>query len=173
MDSSINYWVEHSDLFFHQIFMIVMGTLYAFAFLFGVSYKTINIYFYFVFYPASFSLFLKSKKKYYIILATFLFFLIPKIENRSSFFFDRCVDFLNYSASLFGSNYINMSVYLCVVIPILLYVPFLIIRFDFKTLKYIGATLLVIGLLYFLIIYPNFKSAIHFLMKAYPSKQAF
>ncbi len=63
-----------------------------------------------------------------------------------------------------------MSVYLCVVIPILLYIPFLIIRFNFKTLKYIGASFFVIGLLYFLIIFPNFKSALHFLMKAYPVK---
>jgi hypothetical protein len=56
------------------------------------------------------------------------------------------------------------------VIPILLYIPFLIVRLDLKTLKYIGATLLVIGLLYFLIIYPNFKSSIQFLMEAYPQK---
>ena len=168
MDSGISYWVEHSDSFVHQIFMIVMGTLYAFAFLFGVSYKTINIYFYFVFYPASFTLFLKSKKKYFVLLATFLFFLIPAFEAKSTHFFDQCVVFLNYSAGVFGSNYINMSVYLCVVIPILLYVPFLILRFDLKTLKYIGVTLLVIGLLYFLIVYPNFKNGIQFLMKSYP-----
>lgn len=164
----VNYWVENSNSFLHQIFMIVMGTLYAFAFLFGVSYKTINIYFYFVFYPASFALFLKSPKKYLVLLATFLFFLIPNIEVKSSFFFDRCVDFLNYGASVFGSNYINMSVYLCVVIPLLFYLPFLIIRLDRKTLKYTGATLLAIGLLYFLFIYPNFKSSIQLLMKTFP-----
>lgn len=166
----INYWIEHSDLFLHQIFMIVMGALYALAFLAGVSYKAMNIYCYFVLYPASFVLFLKSNKKYLVFPATFLFFLIPKIENKSSFFFDQCVGFLNFSASLFGSNYINMSVYLCVVIPLLLYIPFLIIRLELKTLKYIGAALLVVGLLYFLIIYPNFKSAIQFVMKAYPQK---
>jgi hypothetical protein len=167
----INYWIEHSDSFLHQIFMIVMGTLYAMAYIAGVTYKTMNIYCYFVFFPASFALFLKSKKKYFVLLATFLFFLIPGFETKSSHFFDQCVVFLNYSAGLFGSNYINMSVYLCVVIPLLLYVPFLIRRFDLKTLKYIGATLLVIGLLYFLIIYPNFKSGIQFLMKAYPINQ--
>jgi len=167
----INYWVEHSDLFIHQIFMMVMGGLYALAFIAGVSYKTMNIYCYFVFYPASFALFLKSNKKYLVLSATFLFFFIPKIEIKSSYFFDRCVDFLNYSASLLGSNYINMSVYLCVVIPLLLYIPFLIIRLDLKTLKYTGAAFLIIGLLYFLIIYPNFKSSIQFLMKAYPVNQ--
>jgi hypothetical protein len=170
MDSSITFWVEHSDSFLHQIFMIVMGGLYALAFLAGVSYKVMNIYCYFVFYPASFALFLKSNTKYFVLPASFLFFLIPKIEIKSSYFFDQCVDFLNYSASIFGSNYINMSVYLCVVIPLLLYIPFLIVRLDLKTLKYIGAALVVTGVLYFLIIYPNFKSGIQFLMKAYPQK---
>lgn len=86
MDNNINYWVEHSDSFLHQIFMIVMGGLYPLAFLGGVSYKAMNIYCYFVFFPSSFALFLKSKKKYSVLLATFLFFLIPKIENKSSFF---------------------------------------------------------------------------------------
>jgi hypothetical protein len=141
----INYWVAHSDSFLHQIFMIVMGGLYALAFVAGVTYKTMNIYCYFIFYPASFALFLKSPKKYLVV-------------------------FLNYSAGLFGSNYTNMSVYLCVVIPLLLYVPFIIKRFDMKTLKYVGVSLLVLGLLYFVIIYPNFKKGIQFLMEAYPQK---
>jgi hypothetical protein len=170
MDSSISYWVEHSDSFLHQIFMIVMGGLYALAFVAGVTYKTMNIYCYFIFYPASFVLFLKSPKKYLVLLATFLFFLIPNIEAKSATFFDQCVVFLNYSAGLFGSNYTNMSVYLCVVIPLLLYLPFTIKRFDMKTLKYVGASLLVLGLLYFVIIYPNFKKGIQFLMEAYPQK---
>jgi hypothetical protein len=165
------YWIAHSDLFLYQVFMIVMGFLYVFALLFGVSYKAINIYFYFVFYPASFILFLKTPKKYLLLLATFIFFIIPQFENISSLFFDKCVDFINYCARLFGSNYNNMSVYLCVVIPLLLYIPFLVKRFDLKTLKYIGVTLLVIGFLYFLIIYPNFKSALQLLIKAYPNKQ--
>jgi hypothetical protein len=164
-------WITNSDLFLHQVFMIVMGFLYAFAFLFGVSYKAINIYFYFVFYPASFALFLRSPKKYLLLLATFIFFIIPKFEKISSLFFDKCVDFLIYSAQLFGSNYNNMSVYICVVIPLLLYIPFLIYRFELKTLKYVGASVLILGILYYLIIYPNFKSGLEALMKAYPNKQ--
>jgi hypothetical protein len=164
-------WITNSDLFLHQVFMIVMGFLYAFAFLFGVSYKAINIYFYFVFYPASFALFLRSPKKYLLLLATFIFFIIPKFEKISSLFFDKCVDFLIYSAQLFGSNYNNMSVYICVVIPLLLYIPFLIYRFELKTLKYVGASVLILGILYYLIIYPNFKSGIQYLMDSYPQKQ--
>jgi hypothetical protein len=164
-------WITNSDLFLHQVFMIVMGFLYAFAFLLGVSYKAINIYFYFVFYPASFALFLRSPKKYLLLLATFIFFIIPKFEKISSLFFDKCVDFLIYSAQLFGSNYNNMSVYLCVVIPLLLYIPFLIKRFDLRTLKHIGAAFLVVGFLYFILIYPNFKSSLEVLTKVYPNKQ--
>jgi hypothetical protein len=164
-------WIAHSDSFLHQIFMLVMGVLYALAFVAGVTYKTMNIYSYFIFYPATFALFLRSSKKYWVLLATLLFFLIPKIETKSAIFFDQCVDFLNYSASMFGSNYINMSVYICVVIPLLLYIPFIIKMFDLRTLKYVGVSLLAVGLLYYLIIYPNFKSALEILMNAYPNKQ--
>ena len=75
MDNNINYWIEHSNSFLHQIFMIVMGCLYSLSFLAGISYKAMNIYCYLVLYPASFALFLKSNKKYLVLPATFLFFL--------------------------------------------------------------------------------------------------
>ena len=161
-------WIAHSDSFFYQIFMIVMGALYALAFIAGVTYKTMNIYCYFILFPATFALFLNSPKKYWVLPATMLFFDIPCIENKSALFFDSCVDFLNYSAKIAHSNYIDMSVYLCVLVPLLLYIPSVIWRSDFKKLKIIGAVILVLGLLYFGIIYPNFKSGLQLLMKAYP-----
>jgi len=154
---NINYWVEHSNLFFHQIFMIVMGALYAMSFVLGVSYKAVNIYCYFVFYPASFSMFLKSKVKYLILSSTLLFFFIPGFESLSSKFFDDCVIFLNHSAKVTHSNYINMSVYLCVVLPLLLYVPFLLWRFGKKMFLKILITFTLICFCYLLFIYPFFK----------------
>lgn len=154
---NVNYWVEHSNLFSHQIFMVVMGALYAMSFVLGVSYKAVNIYCYFVFYPASFSLFMKSKIKYLLLLSTLFFFFIPNFENLSLVFFDKCVVFLNHCAKIFNSDYIKMSVYLCVWVPLLLYVPFYLWRFGrnffIKTLLFIGVAMLV----YLLAIYPFFK----------------
>jgi hypothetical protein len=162
-------WIAHSDSFFYQIFMLVMGALYALAFIIGVTYKTMNIYCYFILYPATFALFLKSPKKYWVLPATMLFFVIPGIENKSAVFFDSCVDFLNYSAKIAHSNYIDMSVYLCVIVPVLLYIPLVIWRSDLKTLKITGIVVLVVALLYFVIIYPNFKPALEYIVKLYPS----
>ena len=164
-------WIAHSDSFFYQIFMIVMGALYALAFIAGVTYKTMNIYCYFILFPATFALFLNSPKKYWVLPATMLFFVIPGVENKSALFFDTCVDFLNYSAKITHSNYIDMSLYLCVLVPLLMYFPLVIWRCDFKTLKIIGIVFPVVALLYFGIIYPNFKSGLQLLIKAYPNKQ--
>jgi hypothetical protein len=165
-------WIAHSDSFFYQIFMFVMGGLYALAFIAGVTYKTMNIYCYFILYPATFALFLKSPKKYWILPATMLFFVIPGVENKSAIFFDSCVVFLNYTAKIAHSNYINMSVYLCVIVPLLLYIPFVIWRCDVKKLKRIGIGILIVNIFYFLFIYPNFKSGLQFLMKVYPNQQS-
>jgi hypothetical protein len=104
-------WIAHSDSLFHQIFLIVMGGLYALALLAGFTYKTMNIYCYFVFYPATFTLFLRSNKKYFILLGTLLFFIIPNIEPTSAVFFDRCVDFINVNVRLFHSTYVDICIY--------------------------------------------------------------
>lgn len=45
-----------------------MGGLYALSYMAGVTYQTMNNYCYFVFYPATFALFLKSKSKYWVLL---------------------------------------------------------------------------------------------------------
>ena len=158
-------WIAHSDSFFYQVFMLVMGTLYALAFMIGVTYKTMNIYCYFILYPATFALFLNSPKKYWVLAATMLFFVIPGIESKSAVLFDSCVDFLNYSAKIAHSTYVDMSVYLCVIVPVLLYLPFVVWRNDAKTLKISGVVVLVVALLYFTIIYPNFKPAVEYMIK--------
>lgn len=160
-----NDWIAHSDSLFHQIFMIFMGGLYVLAFIAGVTYKTMNIYCYFVFYPATFALFHNSKKKYLVLLATLLFFLIPSIQSVSGIFFDKCVVFLNFSAEIFHSNYIDMSIYWCVIFPLILYIPFVIWKYDVKILKKIGIYILALSILYMIFIYPFFKSALTYLME--------
>lgn len=156
-------WIAHSDLLFHQIFLIFMGGLYALAYISGVTYQTINIYCYFVFYPATFALFLKSKYKYWVLPATLLFFIIPNIEQKSNDFFNKCVLFLNYTGELFYFNYIDMSVYFCVILPLVLYVPFVIKKFEIKTLKIIAFVIFLISFFYMILIYPFFKTGLIYL----------
>jgi len=154
----MEYWLQNSTSFLHQVFMIVMGGLYAFAWLLGVSYKAINIYFYFVLFPLSFSLLLKGWKKFLFIPASFLFFLVPNFESFSVSFFDLCVDFLNSTAGAFGTNYIAMSVYLCVLVPLILYIPLLWFkRGRKKTLCVLGGMAVFCGI-YLSTIYPNFRT---------------
>ncbi len=162
---NLDYWIHHANSLLHQIFMIVMGILQVAAMLLGVSYKAINIYAYFVFFPLSFALFLKTNWKYIFLPASFLFFLIPNFEVLSVAFFDDCVVFLNESAEVFNSNYIAMSVYLCVLVPIFLYLPFLIYRLNSKQLKVTGIYMLGFSILYLGFIYPFFKDALLY-MKA-------
>jgi hypothetical protein len=140
-----------------------MGGLYALAYIAGVTYQTMNIYCYFIFYPATFALFLKSKYKYWVLPATLLFFIIPNIEQKSNAFFNKCVAFLNYTGELFHSNYIDMSVYLCVILPLVLYVPFIIKKFESKTLKIIALVIFLISFFYMILIYPFFKSGLIYL----------
>ena len=135
---NITDWIAHADLLYNQLFLIMMGGLYGLAHLTGYSYETMNIYCYFVFYPATFALFLKSKKKYLLLLGTLLFFIIPDVDGKSVVFFDGCVDFINYNVRLFHSDYVTVCIYWCVLLPLLLYVPFLINKFDIKTLKHIA-----------------------------------
>lgn len=164
---NIDYWILHADSFLHQIFMIVMGMLYGLAFLFSVSYKAINIYCYFVLFPLSFALLIKGWKGFLFIPVSFLFFLIPDFEALSIKFFDLCVEFLNQSAETFDSNYIAMSVYLCVLVPAVLYVPLLWYKVEKKRALYVLGGVAVLCGIYMITIYPNFKYILKFVQQNY------
>ncbi|PYE83183.1 hypothetical protein DFQ11_101614 [Winogradskyella epiphytica] len=154
----LQYFINHADSLFTQIFMIVMGLLYAMAIVIGFSYKAVNIYCYFVLFPASLLLFVfKSKYKYLILPLTFLFFLIPGIEDYSVVWFDYAVVFLNSYADVFNSNYINASVYLCVLVPALIYSFAIYKRFGWEVFKIISGVVIGSAALYLLTIFPNFK----------------
>lgn len=154
---TLDYWILNADSFIHQIFMIVMGLLQGMAFLFRVSYEAMNIYSYYVLFPLSFALFLKISWKYLFIPVSLLFFLIPNFESLSKNIFEQSVVFLNWTAKIFNSDYITMSVYICVLVPVLLYLPFIIYKFNRKQLKYISLSLGGFLLLYLVLIYPFFK----------------
>jgi len=163
----MEYWIQNSQSFIHQVFLIGMSGLYALAWIAGVSYKAINIYCYFIFFPLSFALLIKGWKGFLFIPASFLFFLIPNFEGLSVKFFDLCVDFLNQSAETFGSNYIAMSVYLCVLVPVVLYLPLLWYKLSKKTALYVLGGFAVLCGIYMITIYPNFKSILEFVQQNY------
>lgn len=154
----MEYWIDHADSFFHQIFMIVMGSLYALSWLLGVSYKAVNIYCYFVLFPLSFSLFLKGRKKFLFLPVSLLFFLIPDVEEFSKGLFDHCVTFLNSTAALFHSNYIAMSIYLCVVPPLLLYMLLIHIRFGKRKSQQVLLGIGIVSAVYMIGVYPFLKT---------------
>ncbi len=91
----------------------------------GFTYREINIIVYFIIIP-SFFLFLISRilrQKYIIIsfflLILFLLLIIPNFELFSSQLFDKSVSFLN-SFNNIGLNYIQASVVICVIIPVII-----------------------------------------------------
>jgi hypothetical protein len=159
---NLEFWIENSGSFMHQIFMIVMGALYALSFILGVSYKAVNIYMYFVFFPLSFSsFFLRGWKKLLFIPVSFLFFMIPNFESLSNQFFDLCVVFLNDSAEVFNSDYIRMSVYLCVAVPIAMYIFANLFRYGFKRFLIATSILTVFTLGYYLTVYQVFEPLVN------------
>jgi hypothetical protein len=163
----LDYWILNADSFLHQIFMIVMGILQAMAYLVRVSYEAMNIYCYFILYPLTFALFLKTSWKYLFLPVSLLFFLIPGFESISAKIFLLSVDFLNWTAEIFNSDYITMSVYICVLVPVILYLPFIILKFSKKQLKFISLGLGCFLLLYMLLIYPYFQDMLVYAKENY------
>lgn len=153
----MDYWITHASSLLHQIFLLVMAGLYALAWIMGISYKAVNIYCYFVFFPLSFSLLLRGRKKFLFLPVSLLLLLLPGFEAFSVVFFDRCVDFLNQIAPYFHTDYVGICVYICVLLPLLLYVPLLLYKLDRRQLKRLSVATLTGTCLYLLLVYPNFK----------------
>ncbi len=145
----INYWIAHLDSLPHQLFAITMAGLYALALVFGTTYKIINMLVYFVVIPATWVVGL---------------FFIPNFSEFCNYAFDQCVVFLNNVARLIGSDYINISVYICVYGVALVYLILLPICFSKRTTKRVLVVFIIVMALYLLLIYPNLKSFVLFLM---------
>lgn len=158
----MDYWITHASSLLHQIFLLVMAGLFALAWIMGISYKVVNIYCYFIFFPLSFSLLLKGWKKFLFLPLSLLLLLIPGFEAFSVVFFDRSVDFLNQLAPSFNADYIGISVYICVLLPLLLYLPLVLYKLNRKQLKLLSIGLLACSCLYLVIVYPNFRSLLLF-----------
>lgn len=157
----IQFWIDHADSLFHQIFMIVMGGLMAMASLFGTSYNVINILVYYILIPSSCIYLLSRKTSIWIniisIIALITFLLLPDLRKNCDYLFQMSVNFLNWTAEIFSSTYIDMSVYICIVGVNLAYLVLIPLTLPLKMTKRIALITTVIFTLYMIIIYPNFK----------------
>lgn len=157
----IQFWIDNANSLFHQIFMIVMGGLAGIAYVFGTTYNVINILVYYILVPSSWIYLISRKTSYklnYISLVPLIIFIaLPNIRQSCNHFFQLSVDFLNWSAKIFGSNYIDMSVYICVVVIGIIYLILIPLTLPKKTTKIILIGSSILFGLYMIIIYPNFK----------------
>lgn len=105
----------------------------------GFSYKEINVIVWFIIIPLSWAYLIdKIFNKNYVkitlsvlLIITFLF--INNFSNFSNYLFDKSAEFLR-SFDTLGSNYVNSSVIICLLIPIIIY-AFLISKVYFKPTK--------------------------------------
>jgi hypothetical protein len=158
----IPFWIDNADSLFHQIFMIVMGGLMAMAAIFGTTYNVINILVYYILIPSSWIYLLSRKTSIWIntisLIAIITFLFLPDVRKNCDYFFQKSVDFLNWNAEIFGSNYIDMSVYICVVAVSIIYLVLIPLTLPKKLTKKLGLITAVIFILYMILLYPNFKN---------------
>lgn len=96
----------------------------------GLTYHEVNIVVYFIIIPAIFIyLFERFFKTNYlkigfglIVLLTLI--IVPDFKKFSALLFKKSVDFLNWF-DIFGLNYIQASVVICVIIPIIIFSVFM------------------------------------------------
>lgn len=165
----IQFWIDNADSFFDQIFMIVMGGLMGIAVLFGTTYNVVNIVVYFILIPASWLYLISRKTSPWInavsVLTLIAFFIMPNIRGNCNYLFDKSVDFLNWSAKIFNSNYIDMSVYICVGAVAVVYLILIPLTLSKSFSKKAAITTAIILTLYLIIIYPNFKEILLWSLK--------
>ncbi len=108
-----------------EIFKIIYQFLKWISALTGLTYREVNIVVYFILIPSLF-FYLISRiiKQKWVILGYLIFvgislLIIPDFEQFSSAFFDLSVDFLN-CFEVIGLDYIQASVLICVLLPILI-----------------------------------------------------
>ncbi len=154
------FWLDKADSLFHQIFMIVMGGLGGIAYLFGTTYDVVNILVYYILIPASwiFLISLKTDKRINFISLGLIIVFVFLTRSDCDYIFQKSVDFLNWSASIFGSNYIDISVYICVLVVGVIYLILIPLTLSKRISAIILITSTVLLGLYMVFIYPNFKS---------------
>lgn len=109
----------------NEVFKIVYEFLKWISEITGFTYREVNIIVYFILIPFMFlGLLDKVLKVDYLkigfaVLVLVALFFIPNFESFSNELFDKSVDFLNWF-NIVGMNYIQASVVICVIIPIII-----------------------------------------------------
>ncbi len=122
----------------NEIFKIVYQSLKWMAKISGFSYREINIIVYYIIIPSIFIILIERilKTNYlkigFSILIIISLLLIPDFNAFSSWLFDRSVDFLNWF-DVIGLNYIQASVIICVVVPIIIFSGFVYWKKQFNS----------------------------------------
>ncbi|TXD48681.1 hypothetical protein [Polaribacter sp. IC073] len=158
---NIQFWIDNADSLIHQIFMILMGFLAYIASFLGTTYNVVNIFVYYLIVPASWIYLISKKTTVWLnvlsIIGSIAFFIIPDLRKNCDYLFQKSVDFLNWLAIIFSSNYINMSIYICVLGISIVYLILIPLTLPLKTAKRVGVIIAIFFSLYLLFIYPNFK----------------
>jgi hypothetical protein len=157
----LNYWTEHTGSLFHQIFMITAGLLGGVANISGTTYNVVNIFVYYVLIPSSWIYLISRKTTPWLniipVILFSAFFLPPDLIGRSDHLFELSVNFLKYTAEIFHSNYIDMSVYICIVIVAVIYLVLIFLTLPKKTARIIFISLGILFLGYMILIFPTFN----------------
>ena len=83
--------------------------------------------------------------------------MFPDLRENCDYLFQKSVDFLNWTAEMFDSNYINMSIYICVLCISLVYLIIIPLTLPRKQTKKIAIIIVICFSFYMILIYPNFK----------------
>ena len=109
----------------NEIFDLVYRLLKWISELTNFTYREVNIIVYFIIIPSLFFLFISRilRKKYpvivFLVLTIISVLIIPDFEQFSDSLFEKSVSFLNWFDNI-GLNYVQASVVICVIIPILI-----------------------------------------------------
>lgn len=119
----------------NNIFKFVANSLYAIARKTGLTYNEINILVYYFFIPFTWLVLIDFIFSFHYLKMAFIVFSFGffvgcrNFKTYSDWAFYKSVDFLNYF-NRFGSNYYKSSVWICVALPLLIYIS--LIYFTFK-----------------------------------------
>jgi len=119
----------------NSIFKIVANFLWYIGRITGLTYNEINIIVYYFLIPLSWLVLLDIIFDFHFLKIAFVIYCLgfrvgcKNFKTYSDWLFDKSVAFLNYF-NKFGSNYVKSSVWICVLLPLVIYA--LLLFFIFR-----------------------------------------
>lgn len=106
--------------FIYYLFNLTAGFLQAISLLTGLSYQFWNIVIWFGLLPAIWIYMIGCKTTKWINLSSVLLLIVMFKQHKWNYWFDLAVVFLNDMCSVFGPDYRQMSVYICLFVPLII-----------------------------------------------------